>query len=108
MTMGRSAYVASKAAVNGFYNCLRHEVSPHGIDVTVVCPGSFSGSNFRKNNIVQLNDTPLEFKASIITTTVEKVTEQSIWAADRRLHTVWMPLLAYIGAQTNLPFPNFH
>ena len=47
---------------------------------------------------MQLNETPLEFKASIITTTLEKVTEQAMWAADRRLHTVWMPLFAFLGA----------
>ena len=66
--------------------------------MTTICPGTFNGSNFRKNNLMQLNETPLEFKASIITTTLEKVTEQAMWVADRRLHTVWMPLFAFLGA----------
>jgi NAD(P)-dependent dehydrogenase (short-subunit alcohol dehydrogenase family) len=76
MSMGRSAYVASKAAVNSFYGCLRQELAPHDVSVTVICPGTFNGSNFRKNNLMQLNDgAPLVFKAGIQTTTLEKVTE---------------------------------
>jgi dehydrogenase/reductase SDR family member 7B len=35
----RSAYSASKAALNGFFDCLRAEVKSSGIDVLVVIPG---------------------------------------------------------------------
>ena len=35
----RSAYSASKAALNGFFDCLRAEVKSSGIDVLIVIPG---------------------------------------------------------------------
>jgi short-subunit dehydrogenase len=35
----RTAYCASKFALDGFFRALRLEVSPHGIDVTLVMPG---------------------------------------------------------------------
>jgi short-subunit dehydrogenase len=34
-----SAYCASKFAMNGFSESLYHEVKPHGIHVSVICPG---------------------------------------------------------------------
>jgi len=38
----RSSYVASKAAVKGFAYALRREVSPYGVGVTTVEPGSIN------------------------------------------------------------------
>lgn len=38
----RSAYAASKHALHGFFESLRAELSPHGIAVTIVCPGYVS------------------------------------------------------------------
>lgn len=38
----RGSYVASKAAIKGFANSLRREVSPYGIGVCTVEPGSIS------------------------------------------------------------------
>ncbi|MEV2277439.1 SDR family oxidoreductase [Nocardiopsis sp. NPDC049922] len=38
----RSSYVASKAALKGFANALRREVSPYGVGVTTVEPGSIN------------------------------------------------------------------
>jgi short-subunit dehydrogenase len=35
----RSAYAAAKHALHGFFDCLRAEVSPMGIKVTVLTPG---------------------------------------------------------------------
>jgi short-subunit dehydrogenase len=35
----RSAYCASKHALHGFFDCLRAEVSPAGLGVTMICPG---------------------------------------------------------------------
>ena len=55
-TIGRSAYVASKHAVNGFYNVLRSEMKPYGVGVTLACPGTFIGTDFRKNNVVRIGD----------------------------------------------------
>jgi short-subunit dehydrogenase len=38
-TQLRSAYAASKHALHGYYDSLRQEVLPKGIEVTIVCPG---------------------------------------------------------------------
>ncbi|MEL6179034.1 MAG: SDR family oxidoreductase [Myxococcota bacterium] len=35
----QAGYVASKYALHGFFETLRMEVEPHGVDVLVVCPG---------------------------------------------------------------------
>ena len=34
----RTLYVASKAAINSFYNSLRAEIRKYGISVTIICP----------------------------------------------------------------------
>lgn len=39
---GLSAYVASKHALEGYSECLRLELKPFGIDVSLIEPGSFS------------------------------------------------------------------
>lgn len=48
----RAAYAAAKHALHGFFDCLRAEVAPHGIKVTLLTPGyiatnitSFAASN---------------------------------------------------------------
>ncbi|MGM0459222.1 MAG: SDR family oxidoreductase [Bacteroidota bacterium] len=38
-TKYRSAYAASKHALQGWFDCLRQEVQNKGVDVTIVCPG---------------------------------------------------------------------
>jgi len=35
----RSGYCASKHAMHGWFESLRHEVAPHGVRVTILCPG---------------------------------------------------------------------
>ena len=35
----RSAYAAAKHALHGFFDCLRAEVSPQNIKVTILTPG---------------------------------------------------------------------
>src|SRR5690606_31273203 len=44
----RTAYTASKYAMNGFFESLRTEVMKKGVHVLVACPG-FTASNIRKN-----------------------------------------------------------
>ncbi|MEZ5185493.1 MAG: SDR family NAD(P)-dependent oxidoreductase [Candidatus Nanopelagicales bacterium] len=48
---GMSAYAATKAAVVGLSESLRHELRPWGVDVSAVCP-----SFFRTNLAASLND----------------------------------------------------
>jgi len=47
-TPARTAYTASKHAMNGFFEALRTEVMHRGVNVLVVSPG-FTESNIRKN-----------------------------------------------------------
>ena len=37
--LGRSGYCASKHALHGFFDTLRCELAPRGVDVLLVCPG---------------------------------------------------------------------
>jgi len=47
-TPARTAYTASKYAMNGFFESLRTEVMKRGVHVLVACPG-FTASNIRNN-----------------------------------------------------------
>ena len=47
-TPARTAYTASKYAMNGFFESLRTEVMQRGVHVLVACPG-FTASNIRNN-----------------------------------------------------------
>jgi short-subunit dehydrogenase len=47
-TPARTAYTASKYAMNGFFESLRTEVMNQGVHVLVACPG-FTSSNIRNN-----------------------------------------------------------
>ncbi|MCC5920619.1 MAG: SDR family oxidoreductase [Cyclobacteriaceae bacterium] len=47
-TPARTAYTASKYAMNGFFEALRTEVMHEGIKILVVSPG-FTGTNIRQN-----------------------------------------------------------
>lgn len=47
-TPARTAYTASKFAMNGFFESLRTEVMKKGVHVLVACPG-FTSSNIRNN-----------------------------------------------------------
>lgn len=47
-TPARTAYTASKYAMNGFFESLRTEVMKKGVHVLVACPG-FTESNIRRN-----------------------------------------------------------
>lgn len=47
-TPARTAYTASKYAMNGFFESLRTEVMKRGVHILVACPG-FTSSNIRNN-----------------------------------------------------------
>lgn len=47
-TPARTAYTASKFAMNGFFESLRTEVMNQGVHILVACPG-FTSSNIRNN-----------------------------------------------------------
>jgi NAD(P)-dependent dehydrogenase (short-subunit alcohol dehydrogenase family) len=51
-TPGLSAYAASKWAVEGLSEALRHEMRPYGVDVVLVEPGTFKTDIFDRNRRV--------------------------------------------------------
>lgn len=53
---GAPAYSASKAAIKSYGEALRPTLKPHGVGVTVICPG------FVDSRITELNDHPMPFK----------------------------------------------
>jgi dehydrogenase/reductase SDR family protein 7B len=58
-TPARTAYTASKYAMNGFFESLRTEVMKKGVHVLVACPG-FTASNIRKNALLADGSTQAE------------------------------------------------
>ncbi|MCJ7518909.1 MAG: SDR family NAD(P)-dependent oxidoreductase [Anaerolineaceae bacterium] len=73
---GYTAYASSKYAVRGFSRCLRSEVKPHGIDVSVVLPPD--------------TDTPqLAFEHSIIPETTKKINQSgTVMSAEKVAHII--------------------
>ncbi|HET6528194.1 MAG TPA: SDR family oxidoreductase [Balneolaceae bacterium] len=49
----RSSYAASKHALQGYFDSLRQEVSPHNIKVSLVCPGFIKTDNTK--NMLEAN-----------------------------------------------------
>ena len=47
----RSSYAASKHALHGYYESLRHEVSKHGINIIIITPG-FIDTQISKNALM--------------------------------------------------------
>lgn len=62
----RSAYAAAKHALHGFFDCLRAEVSPMNIQVTILTPG------YIKTNIAQNAVTKDGSKLGKASTSIEK------------------------------------
>src|SRR5690554_5004683 len=58
-TPARTAYTASKYAMNGFFESLRTEVMKKGVHVLVACPG-FTSSNIRKSALLADGSTQAE------------------------------------------------
>lgn len=54
---GYSAYAASKFAVTGFSDCLRQELLPHGVHVTVVFPADTNTPQLHEENRIKPAET---------------------------------------------------
>ena len=86
---GMSAYAATKAAVVGMSESLRHELRPWGVDVSVVCP-----SFFRTNLAASLTDgDPLmaSISAKLITKSpldADAMAVRVVDAVDRRVFLI--------------------
>ena len=82
-----SAYCASKFAVQAFSESLRVEVSPHGIDVIVVCPSS-TDTEF---NTTSMMDRPIN-RVKWYATSADKVAALIVKASERRKREVVITL----------------
>ena len=83
-TPARSAYTASKFAVEGFYETLRMEVMTRGVHVLVVCPG-FTRSNIRNTALTATGEvqgeSPRNEKKMM---SADEVAEKTFIAAQKR------------------------
>ena len=63
----RSSYVATKAAIKGFATAARHELSPYGVWVTTVEPGSINTGLSERRTKYLADDSPYrdEFRTMI-------------------------------------------
>lgn len=81
---GRTAYAASKHAMNGFFDSLRIELDGTGVDVTVVCPG-FVRTNIRRNALgpdgAPLGASPIDESKAM---PLEECVRQTVAAMARR------------------------
>jgi NAD(P)-dependent dehydrogenase (short-subunit alcohol dehydrogenase family) len=60
-------YTMSKYALEAYAACLRQELSPHGVAVSIVQPGAVAtdiGDNGREGNVARLQQTPPPFDAA--------------------------------------------
>ncbi len=86
----QAAYAASKFAVRGFSEALRHELADGTVGVTVVHPGGVATGIARNARIAQAADTDTErgksdaFESAFLKTPPEKVGEAIARAIERR------------------------
>lgn len=109
----RTAYCASKFAINGFFEALRAEVGQKNITITIVCPPSVK-TDLRKHDLAlsqqiikkeeeekenddEKRDTRIE---------VEDCVKIIIEAADRKVRRIYFPFRAYIGVYLRPFFPD--
>lgn len=102
---GRSAYSASKAAVNGFYGCIRQELAPHGVNITIYAPAQIVGTNFRQNNLLHLDGDVAESKSTPVSVSLERARDEIINAADKRLNIVFSPFVPFFVSTISTAFP---
>ena len=60
-------YTMSKHALEAYASCLRQELAPHGVQVSIVQPGAVAtdiGDNGRAGNLARLRATPAPFDAA--------------------------------------------
>lgn len=100
--IGRTAYAASKHAVEGFFKTLKTELKQHAIHVLLVCPG-FIDTNLRNEFIKDKNQHTTGASAS--SEEVAKLVFEAARAEKRRLVTSRTGKLSWL---LNRLFPSFY
>ncbi|MCT2591616.1 SDR family oxidoreductase [Streptomyces sp. N2-109] len=78
----RSSYVASKAAIKGFANAARREVSPYGVGVSTVEPGSISTGISERRTQYLAEDSPFRDEYRTMLTALNANEAKGISAAE--------------------------
>ncbi len=106
-TPARSGYVASKFAMNGFFEVLRMEVGQRGVHVLVVAPG-FTESNIRKNALTETGkaqgDSPRSEDKMM---TAEEVARRTRLAIEQRKRTLVLTRQGKLAVWLHKFFPAF-
>ncbi|HKZ78714.1 MAG TPA: SDR family NAD(P)-dependent oxidoreductase [Pyrinomonadaceae bacterium] len=91
-----AAYCASKAAVSAFFESLRLELQPRGIDVTVIHPG------FIKTPLTAGRDAKMPFLMEL-----EDAVDKIVWAIERRRKSYAFPWQLAGIVRAGMIMPNF-
>jgi dehydrogenase/reductase SDR family member 7B len=106
-TPARSGYVASKFAMNGFFEVLRMEVGQRGVHVLVVAPG-FTESNIRKNALTETGkaqgDSP---RAEEQLMSAEEVAQRTLQAIQKRKRSIVLTRQGKLAVFLHKFFPAF-
>jgi NAD(P)-dependent dehydrogenase (short-subunit alcohol dehydrogenase family) len=101
----RTAYAASKHAMNGFFDSLRIELAPSGVSVTVICPG-FVATGVRRHAFGPdgrpMGESPVR-EGEVMTP--EECARRVLHAAARREREVIMTLRGRVGQWLRLVAP---
>ncbi len=89
---GRSSYAAAKAALFGYFDCLRAETVGHGIDVTILIPGAMQTDLIAK--ALKADGSQVGGAGSTSGVPVEEAARQSLEAIARREYQ------AYVGDES--------
>ncbi|GAB5553331.1 MAG: SDR family NAD(P)-dependent oxidoreductase [Saprospiraceae bacterium] len=102
----RSAYCASKHALQGFYDALRAEIHKENIDVTTICPG-YVRTNVTKNAL-KGDGTPNNFVASSTASgyNPKEFAEMALRAIAKRRKEVYFAKRELRGVYLNRLSPN--
>lgn len=105
-TPARSAYSASKFAMQGFYESLRTEVMYRGVHVLVVCPG-FTASNIRNAALnaegKAQKESPRDEQKMM---SAEEVAERTFTAAQRKKRDLILTTQGKMAVLLNKFFPS--
>lgn len=101
---GRTAYSATKFAMNGFFEALRTEVTPHGVSVTIAYPGvvatdirsrgyNAQGTPAGQSGLDETDAMPVDVCARLIRQGIEARQREVLMSAKGRLAR-WLKLVA--------------
>lgn len=101
-----SSYSASKFALHGYFEALRHEIHPYNISVSLVCPGPVA-TEITENMLRSPSDKSKSEEAASSKMTVERCTELMLIGMYHRVEEMWIsvhPVLLFTFLSTYAPY----